>query len=255
LSTVLRVELLAKTYKAGDGDFFAVKDVDLEVSQGEFVAIMGPSGSGKSTLLHLISGLELPSRGTISLCDINLTDCSDDERTRVRSEKIGFVFQFFNLIPVLSALENVVLPLLMAGHKESAIHNRAISLLTDMGLGNHLQKRPKELSGGQQQRVAIARAMLANPPILMADEPTGNLDTKTGFDVLRLLQSACRAPQRQALILVTHDPRVAALADRVLFMRDSEIVGETHNPDLATNPENAAQFLYTIQQKWEVLMS
>lgn len=255
MNIVLHADRLAKTFQIGGEAFHAVKGVDLQIGQGEFVAIMGPSGSGKSTLLHMLSGLEKATNGRVTICGLDLMKCNDNELTRLRSEKIGFVFQFFSLIPVLTAYENVILPTLMAGRKDSAVRNRATLLLTQMGLGEHMHKRPKELSGGQQQRVAIARALLPNPPILMADEPTGNLDTKTGMDVLQLLRNTCKEPQRHSLVLVTHDPWVAAFANRVLFVRDGEIVGEVANSDPGQDHGRPLAFATAIQKKWEMLMS
>ncbi len=255
MNVVLQAERLSKTFQTGGEAFHAVKGVDLQVKLGEFIAVMGPSGSGKSTLLHMLSGLERATDGRVTICDVDLKNCNDEELTRLRGKMIGFVFQFFNLIPVLSAYENVSLPMLMAGHKESAFRERATWLLSRMGLADHMHKRPKELSGGQQQRVAIARALLPDPPILVADEPTGNLDTKTAMDVLQLLRDACREPQPHSLVLVTHDPRVAAYANRVIFLRDGEVVGDIGNPSSAQADGTPFAFGRVIQQEWEALMA
>lgn len=253
MNPVLEARMLTKKFRAGSEMLLAVNSVTLEVNQGQFIAIMGPSGSGKSTLLHLLSGLEKATSGGVTICGVNLSQCNDEELTRVRREKVGFVFQFFNLISVLSAYENITLPLLMAGNKESAIRERAIFLLEQMGLRIHMDKRPYELSGGQQQRVAIARALLPNPPIIMADEPTGSLDTTTGSEVLKLLRDACRAPLQRSVVMVTHDPKVASFANRVLFMRDGEIVGDVS--EMEQPHQHASSFLTAIQQYWEMLMA
>ncbi len=255
MNPVLETKLLTKEFHTGSEILCAVNSVTLNVKPGEFIAIMGPSGSGKSTLLHMLSGLEKATSGSVTICGMDLTESNDEELTKLRREKIGFVFQFFNLIPVLSAYENVTLPMLMAGHKESAIRERARFLLEQMGLSAHLHKRPHELSGGQQQRVAIARALLPTPPILMADEPTGSLDTKTGLEVLRLLRNACKAPLQHSLVLVTHDPKVASFANRVLFMRDGRIVGEVSDMDQLQLLDLNMSFSAAIQQQWEVLMA
>ncbi len=254
VNVVLKTQALTKTFHSGNEMFHAVKGVNLQVKSGEFVAIMGPSGSGKSTLLHMLCGLEKATYGSVTIRNVDLSQCDDEELTTLRRDRIGFIFQFFNLIPILTAYENVTLPLLMANHEESRIRERATLLLTQMGLGNHLHKRPHELSGGQQQRVAIARALLPQPLILMADEPTGSLDTKTGMEVLQLLRNVC-TDQQHSLVLVTHDPRVASFANRVLFMKDGEIVGEMVDTAQLQDDDFQLPFSTAIQQKWEVLMS
>ncbi len=199
----------------------ALRGVDLDVRSGELVAVMGPSGSGKSTLMHLLAGLDKPTSGTVRIGGVDITALDDGQLTRLRREHIGFVFQFFNLLPMLSAEENVELPLAIAG--ERADGEWMTELFEKMGLSGRREHRPAELSGGEQQRVAIARALVSRPTILLADEPTGNLDSKTGGEILELLRDSVEG-FGQTTIMVTHEPRAAAIADRVLFLADGSIV-------------------------------
>jgi putative ABC transport system ATP-binding protein len=201
----------------------ALRGVDLDVQSGELVAVMGPSGSGKSTLMHILAGLDKPTSGTVTIAGTEITGLNDSQLTKLRREHIGFVFQFFNLLPMLDAEENVVLPLTIAGEK--ADKEWLDQLLATMGLTNRRTHRPAELSGGQQQRVAIARALVSRPTILFADEPTGNLDSKTGGEILDLMRESTNA-YGQTTVMVTHEPRAAAIADRVLFLGDGLIVKE-----------------------------
>jgi putative ABC transport system ATP-binding protein len=194
--------------------------VDLSIAVGEFVAIMGPSGSGKSTLLHLVGGLDRPDSGEVLIEGQSLAELSDDALAHLRRRRIGFVLQFFNLFPLLSALENVAFPLLLDGHRDAL--DRATEALAQVGLAERAQHRPGELSGGEQQRVAVARALVTRPAIVLADEPTGSLDTLAGEDVLRQLRGAADAGQ--AVLLITHDAPAAAYADRVVRLRDGEVV-------------------------------
>jgi putative ABC transport system ATP-binding protein len=196
------------------------------VKEGEFVAVMGPSGCGKSTLLHLLGGLDTPSEGAVLIAGHNLNDLPDKQLTELRRRQIGFVFQFFNLIPVLSAVENAALPITLDGMKSSEARKRAAEWLTRFGLADRLQNRPDQLSGGQQQRVAIARALIAEPELVLADEPTGNLDTSSGDEIASLLRDVSKTYGRTVLI-VTHDPRIAAYADRIIFLKDGKVVDET----------------------------
>jgi putative ABC transport system ATP-binding protein len=189
------------------------------------VAIMGPSGSGKSTLLHIAGALEAPTAGTVAVAGRRYDGADDKVLTRLRGEHIGFVFQFFNLLGSLNAAENVMLPALIAGRTDSAIRDRAIELLGLVGLGDRASHTPAELSGGQQQRVSIARALLLEPELILADEPTGNLDTKSGREVLRLLRRLSES-DGHTIVMVTHDPSAAAVADRVIFLRDGRVAGE-----------------------------
>jgi putative ABC transport system ATP-binding protein len=204
----------------------ALRNLTLTVEQGERVAVMGPSGSGKSTLLNLMCGLDRPTSGSIRLEGIELAELSDDRRTRLRREKIGMIFQTFNLLPTLTAVENVALPLRLQGSKRRDIDQRALAMLDRVGLKGRSRHRPDELSGGERQRVAIARALVFRPPILLGDEPTGNLDSATGEGILRLLDDLHRE-YNNTILLVTHNELAAAFCDRILTLRDGQFVKET----------------------------
>jgi putative ABC transport system ATP-binding protein len=221
----VRTEGLGKRYGAGDAEVHALDGVGFTAAPGEFVAIMGPSGSGKSTLLHIVGALESPTSGSVTIAGRQLASLDDRELTRLRREHIGFVFQFFNLLPSLSALENVMLPALIAREATHEREARARELLVQVGLGGRADHRPSELSGGEQQRVSIARALLLSPELLLADEPTGNLDSRAGSQVLALIRELSRAGGHTVL-MVTHDPVAAAVADRVVFLRDGRMAGE-----------------------------
>ena len=222
---ILRTEHLQKDYQVGDQAVRALAGVDFTVTQGEFVAIMGPSGSGKSTFLHLIGGLDQPSEGDVILADQPLSMMNDNEVTLVRRRNIGFVFQFYNLVPTLSAEENISLPLLIDGKNIQDYQEHINSLLDLVGIIDRRDHKPDQLSGGEQQRVALARALVTEPAIVLADEPTGNLDSKTGSRMMALLRKSCDE-LGQTLIIVTHDARAAAYADRIVFLRDGAIVQE-----------------------------
>ena len=222
MTNILQTVSLRKQYQMGEVIVNALKGVDFAVAKGEFVAIMGPSGSGKSTLLHLLGGLDAPSDGDVLLGGKRLAHLSDDEVTIVRRRQIGFIFQFFNLLPTLSAAENVALPLLIDGRSIDDYTERIAELLELVGLGDRRDHKPDQLSGGQQQRVAIARALVTDPVIVLADEPTGNLDSQSGTEVLQLLRRACDDKQ-QTIIMVTHDPKAAEFADRVVRLKDGLI--------------------------------
>jgi putative ABC transport system ATP-binding protein len=224
--SLIQAENLTKVYGTGETAITALDHVDLTVNPGEFVAVMGPSGCGKSTLLHLLGGLDHPSEGNVSIDGQELAKLSDDAITQLRRRKIGFVFQFFNLIPILSSVENASLPLLLDGGNSAKTKQKAIEWLTQVGLGQRLTSRPDQLSAGQQQRVAIARALIANPILVLADEPTGNLDSKSGDEIAGLLKQVAKEWGR-AVLMVTHDPRIAAYADRIVFLKDGKIVNET----------------------------
>jgi putative ABC transport system ATP-binding protein len=214
---------LTKVYGEGTIEVRALDGVDFAVDPGEFVAIMGPSGSGTSTLLHIVGALEPPTTGSVALAGARYDGLDDDELTRLRRERLGFVFQFFNLLPSLSALENVLLPALIARrHGADALRGRAEELLARVGLGGRAEHTPSELSGGEQQRVSIARALLLSPDVVLADEPTGNLDSRAGAEILRLLRELNR-DEHVTVVMVTHDPGAAAIADRVVFLRDGRI--------------------------------
>jgi putative ABC transport system ATP-binding protein len=219
---VLEAKALHKHYELGSHTVNALVCVDFVVEEGEFVAIMGPSGSGKSTLLHLIGGLDKPSSGEIALAGQQLSLLKDKQITLLRRRNVGFVFQFFNLLPTLSAEENIVLPLMIDGKKVRDYRDRLEKLLSLIGLTDRRNHKPEQLSGGEQQRVALARALMTEPAILLADEPTGNLDSKTGTTIMELLRRFCDE-LNQTVIVVTHDPKAASYADRVVFLRDGDL--------------------------------
>jgi len=220
---------LVKVFGAGAGAVHALRGIDVTVATGEFLAIMGPSGSGKSTLLHVLGALDRPTEGAVAIRGRRYDNLGDRELTRLRGEVFGFVFQFFNLLPTLTAAENVVLPALVAGRPSSEYADRTDALLALVGLSERADHLPAELSGGEQQRVAIARALLRRPEVLLADEPTGNLDSASGDTVLALLRKL--VDDGQTVVMVTHDADAAALADRVVFLRDGEIVSEVEGGD------------------------
>lgn len=223
--SVLRTESLTKIYGAASQPIYALNDINLAVEEGEFLAIMGPSGSGKSTALYLMGGLEQPSSGKVWLRDQDISALNDDALSRIRRESLGFVFQFFNLIPVLSAAENVAIPLILDGVPRSEALKRAEESLARVGLADRASHRPSELSGGQQQRAALARALVTKPAVVLADEPTGNLDSRSSDEVVQMLREAVDK-WGQTLVLVTHDPRVAAHADRIVFLKDGKVADE-----------------------------
>ena len=221
---------LVKVFGEGETAVRALDGVSLAVERGEMVAIMGPSGSGKSTMLHLLGALETPTSGEISLAGERYDGLGDAGLTRLRRDRIGFVFQFFNLLPALSAGENVLLPALIAGRRDQAVRERAAGLLDRVGLSHRTEHLPSELSGGEQQRVSIARALLTKPELVLADEPTGNLDSTSSAQVLDLLHDLNDA-EGQTLVIVTHDPGAAAIAERVVFLRDGRIADEIAGGD------------------------
>jgi putative ABC transport system ATP-binding protein len=222
---ILHTDSLTKVYGDSTQPIHAVDNVNLAVEEGEFLAIMGPSGSGKSTLLYLLGGLDKPSSGGVWLRDANMSTLKDDDLSRLRRESLGFVFQFFNLIPVLTAQENVAMPLILDGRPRAEALQRAGESLARVGMGDRGSHRPSELSGGQQQRAALARALVTKPAVILADEPTGNLDSRSSDEVVQMLRKAVDE-WGQTLILVTHDPRVAAHADRIIFLKDGKIADE-----------------------------
>ncbi len=220
-TAVVHAADLTRHYGEGPTAVAALRGVSLDVGKGDLVAVMGPSGSGKSTLMHLLAGLDTPTSGTVTIGGVDLTELDDRQLTLLRREHVGFVFQFFNLLPMLSAEENIVLPLTIAG--ERADREWLDELLTRTGLSGRRSHRPSELSGGEQQRVAIARALITRPTILFADEPTGNLDSKTGGEILDLLRTSA-ADYGQTIVMVTHEARAALIAQRILFIADGRIV-------------------------------
>lgn len=224
---------LSRQLKVGSHVIHALHSVDLAIDAGEMVGIVGPSGSGKSTLLGLLGGLDRPSSGRVILDGMDISDLSEDRITEIRNEKIGFIFQFFNLIPTLNALENVALPLQFARRPKFRPEKRAQDLLTRLGLGDRLRHRPAELSGGQQQRVAIARALANQPPLLLADEPTGNLDRAASDELLELLHEI-RAAEQTTIVVVTHDSAIADSLDRALLLEDGRLI-RTAESELITH--------------------
>ena len=222
-SPVVSGEHITRRYGEGDTAVDALRGVSLDVARGHLTAVMGPSGSGKSTLMHILAGLDRPTEGEVAIAGTNITTLGDTELTKLRREHIGFIFQFFNLLPMLTAEENVVLPLDLAGRKQDEAWVNEI--IDKVGLGDRRTHRPSELSGGQQQRVAIARALISNPTVMFADEPTGNLDSTTSGEILELLRESVDA-YGQTTVMVTHDARASAIADRVLFLADGRIVKE-----------------------------
>jgi putative ABC transport system ATP-binding protein len=221
---------LVRRYGEGESAVEALRGVTLDVPAGQFTAIMGPSGSGKSTLMHLLAGLDTPTSGSVSIGEHDITGMSDKQLTKLRRRHIGFVFQSFNLLPMLSAEENILLPLSLAGRKPDG--DWVEQVIERVGLRDRRRHRPSQLSGGQQQRVAVARALVTEPTVLFADEPTGNLDSKSGAEVLELLREAVET-YGQTTVMVTHDPRAAARADRVLFLADGRIVADIEAPSEA----------------------
>jgi putative ABC transport system ATP-binding protein len=226
-ATAVAAAALSRTYGTGDSAVHALRGVSLDVPAGQFTAVMGPSGSGKSTLMHLLAGLDTADAGSVHIAGEDITRMSDRELTRLRRRHIGFVFQSFNLLPTLTAEENVALPLSIAGRKPDRAALDA--LLERMGLSSRRGHKPAQLSGGQQQRVAVARALITRPTVLFADEPTGNLDSTAGAAVLQLLRDAVDA-DGQTTVMVTHDARAAAIADRVLFLADGRVVADLDHP-------------------------
>jgi putative ABC transport system ATP-binding protein len=222
-----RAEALVKTYGSGDTEVTALDRVTVSFASGEYTAIMGPSGSGKSTLMHVMAGLDSATSGEVWIGDTALSGLKDKGLTALRRDKIGFVFQQFNLLPTLTALENIRLPLDIAGR--TADPDWLAEVIEAVGLGDRLGHRPPELSGGQQQRVACARALVSRPAVVFADEPTGNLDSRAGAEVLSLLRRSVRE-LGQTVVMVTHDPVAASYADRVVFLADGELVGELRDP-------------------------
>jgi putative ABC transport system ATP-binding protein len=233
---IIQAENLTKIYGKGDTAVIALDHVDVSVEEGEFVAVMGPSGCGKSTLLHLLGGLDRPSEGRVLIEGQPLDELSDDKLTQLRRRKIGFVFQFYNLIPVLSATENAALPITLDGMNAGKARAKAREWLQKVGLGDRLDNRPDQLSGGQQQRVAVARALISEPKLILADEPTGNLDTRASDEIAALLRQVSKEWGR-TVVMVTHDPHLASFADRILFLKDGAIIDETR-PDV-NNANNA----------------
>jgi putative ABC transport system ATP-binding protein len=219
---------VTRRFGTGDAAVDALRGVDVDVPRGQFLAVMGPSGSGKSTLMHILAGLDRPTSGSVTIDGVELVGLAEKKLTLLRREKIGFVFQFFNLLPMLTAGENIELPLRLAGRKSDDGFER--QLIDSIGLADRLKHRPAELSGGQQQRVAVARALVSRPTVVFADEPTGNLDSKTSGEVLEIMRRSADE-YGQTIVMVTHDAQAASIADRVLFLRDGLVVRDAAKLD------------------------
>lgn len=226
--SIIKLENVWKTYKMGDVEVNALQGLNLDVEEGEFLAIMGPSGSGKSTAVNMIGCLDVPTKGKIWLDNHDISKLSESELAQIRGKKIGFIFQQFNLIPTLSALENVMLPMIFQGVDERERIGRATKLLELVGLGDRINHKSTELSGGEQQRVAIARSLANNPEVIIADEPTGNLDSKTGIVVLDFLQKLHKK-ESKTIVMVTHDANISKLAERIELLKDGRIVKSLNN--------------------------
>jgi len=222
---IIETKDLVKEYPQGESTLRVLKGIDFQVFEGEFTAIMGPSGSGKSTLLNMIGALDKPTSGEVFIRGTDLSTLDDNQLADLRNREIGFIFQFFNLISRMNALKNVELPMAIAGKSRSERRKRAEELLTLVGLEKRMDHRPTQLSGGEQQRVAIARSLTNNPSVLLCDEVTGNLDTKTGDDIMGLLKTLNKE-QGKTFVLITHDPQVSQVTDRLIQLRDGEIIGE-----------------------------
>jgi putative ABC transport system ATP-binding protein len=227
-TAVVSVRDVTRRYGEGDAAVDALRGITLDIVPGQFAAVMGPSGSGKSTLMHIMAGLDKPTSGVVEIAGTDITDLSDSRLTLLRRHQVGFIFQFFNLLPMLTAEENILLPLRLAG--ENIDRTWADEIIDQVGLSDRRKHRPSELSGGQQQRVAIARALASRPAVLFADEPTGNLDSATSGEILNLLRTMVTT-HGQTMVMVTHDANAAAMADRVLFLADGQIVRDQGRSD------------------------
>ncbi|SMG33339.1 putative ABC transport system ATP-binding protein [Marivirga sericea] len=228
--SVIQTKDIAKIYKMGTETVEALKSVTINIDKGEYVAFMGPSGSGKSTLMNIIGCLDTPTRGQYQLAGQDVSETSENDLAEIRNKEIGFVFQTFNLLPRQSSLENVALPLVYAGFSKSQREERALEVLTSVGLGDRAYHKPNELSGGQRQRVAIARALVNNPSIILADEPTGNLDTKTSYEIMELFQYL--HDQGNTIVMVTHEDDIAQYAHRIIRMRDGLVESDNINENI-----------------------
>jgi len=222
---MIELKNVSRMYARGTKEIQALHDITLAIKRGEFLSVMGPSGSGKSTLLNIIGGLDQPTSGEVFIENRPLHGISDDELTLIRRRRVGFIFQFFNLLPILTAAENVGLPLLLEGIPFAKVKPKAESLLRKVGLEERFEHRPEQLSGGEMQRVAIARALIADPSVLLADEPTGNLDSRTSSEIFRLLKDL--HSEGQTIVMVTHDPKAAAYGTRIITLRDGSISEDT----------------------------
>ncbi|MEL6391493.1 MAG: ABC transporter ATP-binding protein [Bacteroidota bacterium] len=240
MSAVIQINQLTKIYQMGQTEVRALQGIDLQIDHNEYVALMGPSGSGKSTLMNLLGCLDSPTSGHYALDGKDVSVMSDGQLAEVRNSKIGFVFQTFNLLPRLSALDNVALPLVYSGMNRKKRENRAKEVLTAVGLGDRTDHRPNELSGGQRQRVAIARALVNNPSIILADEPTGNLDTKTSIEIMEIFEKI--QSEGNTVILVTHEPDIAEHAHRIVRLRDGLVESDVLNENIVTTDDPSHRY-------------
>ena len=231
MSTIIELEGITKVYEIGNQVVRALDGVDLTVGKNEYIALMGPSGSGKSTLMNILGCLDVPTDGKYCLNGPDVSKLDDSELAEIRNREIGFVFQTFNLLPRYSALDNVALPLIYAGKSKNQRNERAREVLTQVGLGDRMEHKPNELSGGQRQRVAVARALVNKPTIILADEPTGNLDSKTSYEIMELFDEIYRAGN--TIIIVTHEEDIAKYAKRVVRLKDGKVESDTLNPEFA----------------------
>ncbi len=238
MNNIINVDKLWKVYVMGAEEVRALQGIDVAIQKNEYVALMGPSGSGKSTLMNLLGCLDTPTKGSYVLNDVDVSSMTDNELAQVRNKEIGFVFQTFNLLPRLTALDNVALPLVYSGMKKSARLEKAAHVLSIVGLGDRLTHKPNELSGGQRQRVAIARALVNDPAIILADEPTGNLDTKTSIEIMSIFEEIHK--NGNTVILVTHEPDIAEHAHRIIRLRDGKVESDEKNENivLASDPSH-----------------
>jgi len=243
---MITIKQLYKTYDTGVVRVEALKNIDLEVPEGQFLAIMGPSGSGKSTLMNIIGCLDKPSTGDYILDGVDVKSQDEKQLSKIRNQKIGFVFQTFNLLPRLDCIRNVALPMLYAGISSTYSKERSLAALDKVGLLDHARHRPNELSGGQRQRVAIARALVNDPRIILADEPTGNLDTRSGIEIMALFEELHQ--QGRTIVLVTHEPEIASHAQKIIHFRDGRLV----KSELVANPVRATQLLAELDEAGEV---
>jgi putative ABC transport system ATP-binding protein len=232
MKPIIELKDICKTYVMGADTIHALKAINIQINKNEYVALMGPSGSGKSTLMNLLGCLDSPTEGAYVLNGTNVSTMEDAELAEVRNKEIGFVFQTFNLLPRLSSLDNVALPLIYAGMNRTKRIEKAMQALTSVGLGDRVQHKPNELSGGQRQRVAIARALVNDPAIILADEPTGNLDTKTSIEIMGIFETIHKAGN--TVILVTHEPDIAEHAHRIIRLRDGVVESDTLNPNIVS---------------------
>ncbi len=230
---LINITNIGKEYRIGTEEIHALRSVSMQIKKGEFVALMGPSGSGKSTLMNILGCLDTPSKGSYILNGTDVSNMTDNELAEVRNKEIGFVFQTFNLLPRSTALDNVALPLVYAGKAKAQREERALKVLSDVGLQDRVKHKPNELSGGQRQRVAVARALVNNPSIILADEPTGNLDTKTSIEIMGLLEDIHK--EGNTIILVTHEEDIALHAHRIIRLRDGVVEDDFKNPNVKTS--------------------